>query len=270
MASERALRLVLETAGGMPDVGHIDAYPEPQRPLTVHVPRARVEQVLGMDVPVEQVRTILDALGFGVRWIPSAKYVVQVPCWRSDVSGPDDVVEEIGRIIGYDALPSSPLSGALPGPDPQPLLQTREQVRDALAAAGFAECITYTTTSRSIIEQVQPLASITSEPPLLLRNPLSAERPELRTSLRPGLLETFATNAMRRRRPLRLFEVGKVFLPRPSDLPEERVLAAALIGGAMPASVHGDPRATARSVRRQSRRRCSRRRLGPGVAVRGC
>ncbi len=237
VASERAMRLLLETAGGRADAGRVDSYPGEQPAATVRLARRRVEQVLGLDVPAERVRSILAALGFDVRASGADGFEVVAPYWRTDIHIADDLVEEVARILGYDALPSAPLRGSIPDPDPQPLLETRESARDALKGAGLIEVINYVTTSEAIIARVQPPESITQAPPLRLFNPLNMERDQLRTTLRPGLLESYAA-AVRRRRDagggaLGLFEVGKVFWSRADDLPDERWLVAALCGGAV-------------------------------------
>ena len=231
VASQRATRLLLETAGGVADTGIVDAYPGETRPVTVELTRGRLQQILGVDVPVERVRSILESLGFGARWVPPEKYIVRVPYWRTDVRIPDDVAEEIARIIGYDTLPSDPLRGALPEPLVQPGREVVRAATDALVEAGLLQVINYSVISIERLARVQPPESVSARPPLALHNPMSADRTVLRPSLRPGLLENYAANWRQRHGPLGLFEVGKVFHPREDDLPDERTFASALYGG---------------------------------------
>lgn len=236
-ASRRATRLLVEVCGGTV-AGVVDAYPQPRDPVSITLTHERLARVLGSELPPEQVVTPLEALGFTVDLLPDG-YAVTAPYWRSDVRIADDVVEEIARIVGYDRLPSAPLQGAVPDPDPQPLRDTGARVRDAFAAAGLVETINYSLVSIDAITSVQALATITDRPPLAVRNPMSEERNVLRTTLRPGLLESFATNRRRQRRAIALFEIGRVFHPRPDDLPHERTFALALLGGVGPkAAVH--------------------------------
>ena len=247
VASERAMTLLLEACGGVADVGSADTYPGAAHQPAVHLTRGRVEQILGLDVPVDQVRSILESLGFSARWVPPDKYVVYAPYWRTDIAVADDVVEEVARIIGYDNLPTEALAGALPEPEPSGALETREMVRDALAASGLAEAINYTTLGAEDLANARVPTEENVLPPLRLRNPMSAERDLLRTSLRPGLLMTYAANARQARggghtARLGFFEVGKVFVAREGDLPEERTQALALLGGVALQSVH-DPSA---------------------------
>ena len=249
VAWRRGMRLLLETGGGTACKGVVDVYPGQQPQRAVHVTRSRMLQILADDVPVERVRSVLEGLGFGARWVPPEKYVVTAPYWRTDIAIPDDVVEEVGRVIGYDHLPSYPLAGSLPEPAVDPVLETRELVRDALVTAGLSEVINYSTSSREIVEKVQPLESITDHEPLPLVNPMSAERASMRTSLRPGVLESYAANYRQVEGPLGLFEIGKVFLPIDDDLPAEETLAVALIGGRTAVSPHsGSTGAESRSV----------------------
>jgi phenylalanyl-tRNA synthetase beta chain len=234
-ASKRAMKLLLETGGGTADAGHVDAFPGDGATVHVDMPRARLTQVLGVEVEETRVVAILESLGFVVR-TSEAAYSVDVPYWRSDVRIADDVVEEIARIIGYDNLPSVALSGSIPDPEPQPLLERREAIRDALAAAGFREVINYSATN----ETTRALApSVQGERAALrLLNPMSSERDELRTSLRAGVLQNFGSNARQQRGALGLFEVGKVFWPREGDLPEERLQLVVVYGGNVGGNAH--------------------------------
>ena len=234
-ASKRAMKLLLETGGGTADSGHVDAFPGDGATVQVEMPRARLAQVLGVEVDEARVVAILESLGFVVR-TSDAAYSVDVPYWRSDVRIADDLVEEVARIIGYDNLPSVALSGPVPDPEPQPLLERREAIRDALAAAGFREVINYSATNEATRALAPSAAG--DRAALRLLNPLSSERDELRTSLRAGVLQNFGANARQQRGPLALFEVGKVFWPREGDLPEERLQLVVVYGGTMGGDVH--------------------------------
>ena len=237
-ASERATALLAEVAGGTADAGRADVFPGQASLPRVELTLARLEQVLGLAVTGEEMRAILGRLGFGVRETAAGRYEVETPYWRSDVRIADDVVEEVARVLGYGQIPSAPLRGAVGKPERAPLLEAREALRDALAAGGLHEVISYVATSKAAVERVQPAASLEGAP-LRLFNPLSQERDELRRSLRAGLLESFGANAGERRGALGLFEVGKVFFARGEELPEERTLAAALVGGVVAGSLQG-------------------------------
>ena len=98
----------------------MDVYPGKQPPRTIVLTAARLEQVLGIAIPAQEVQRILSGLGFAVETAATGEYRVQPPDWRPDVEIPDDVVEDIGRIYGYDKLPITLLEGKLPEAEPNP------------------------------------------------------------------------------------------------------------------------------------------------------
>ena len=91
----------------------------------------------------------LQALGFVVEGGPPDPYLVFPPYWRTDVHIPDDVVEEIIRVLGYEAVPLTLISGRMPDFWPQPAYAIRRRVQDLLVAAGMQEVITYSLVGKS-------------------------------------------------------------------------------------------------------------------------
>ncbi len=221
VAVRRATKLLIDTARGRAADGVLDVYPGKQRDLRVTVPDERIRRVLGVDVPRGQVRAVLTSLGFSCRWVPPDRYVVRVPYWRTDVRIAEDVIEEVARIIGYDQFPMTPLSGPMPEAIPQPVRDVRERLRDALAASGLQEIITYTAISDELQRKVLPPEDTILAPPLRIANPLSAEYEYVRTSLRPGVLRALADNASGRAGLTAMFEVGRAYREREDDLPSE-------------------------------------------------
>ncbi len=236
LAARRAAALIIETAGGQALSGIVDAYPGKKHIPQVVVGQPRIEQILGLLPSVETTRGILTALGISNRWLPPNRYSVSCPPWRSDINVPDDVVEEIGRIIGYDNLPSEPLPGAVPEHDIDPERILSERIRDVLSGLGLREIITYAAVSADELDAVSPDGG---SPSIQLQNPMNTERDRMRTSLRPWGLRTFGLNQRESRGGLALFEVGKVFLPNPGGLATERRMLLALIGGDLSPSMHG-------------------------------
>lgn len=230
-AQHRALHLFERLTGGKVAAGLVDVYPGKEPRRTIVVENSRIEQVLGISVPTEDVRRILTDLGFVCHFVPPGKYSVQPPDWRPDVEIADDVIEDIGRIHGYDKLPTTMLRGKLPEPEFNPLRDLRERVRDLAAALGYQEVITYTLTERSkLARMVSPEDTLRSEP-LGVVNPVAAQHTYLRTSVRPSILETYAANRRQQEGPLRIFEVGFEYLPVEADLPHERPVLCAALGG---------------------------------------
>ncbi len=230
-AQHRALHLFEQLTGGTVTSGLVDIYPGEQPPRTIVLAAARIEQVLGIVIPAAEVTRILTGLGFLVETPSVGEFRVQPPDWRPDVEIPDDVVEDIGRIYGYDKLPITTLEGKLPEAPPNPLRDLRERVRDLAAGLGFQEVITYSLTELQKLQRVVDPADSLRLAPLSVVNPVASQYTYLRTSMRAGLLETYAANRRHHEGPLRLFEIGFEYLPTEADLPHERTMLCALVGG---------------------------------------
>ncbi len=232
MALRRATALMQEVAGGTVAPGIIDVYPEPASLLNVTLTMHRLRQSLGMDIDPPDAQKALESLGFTCT--PSGlaeeeSLTVAIPWWRNDVNIEDDLVEEVVRIIGYDAVPTVMISTPIPFHSPSRSIALREEVRDLLAAGGMQEVINYSVASIEMIERVVPVDE--QSLPMRLANPMSATHEYLRPTLQAGLLTNLAANQADGPGPFRLFEAGRVFLPRSGDLPEEMEIVAAVLAG---------------------------------------
>jgi phenylalanyl-tRNA synthetase beta chain len=176
------------------------------------------------------VAKVLDSLGFSCEMKNPEELRVTAPYWRSDIAIANDLVEEVARIIGYDEIPTALLRGELPWQRTAPVLSLKEWVRDILVGCGMQEVITHSLSSYAMLHRVDPKWQFGR--PLRVANPLSKEQEYLRTTLRAGLLATLAANEKRWEGGLRLFELGRVYLARENDLPREREVLAAALGGA--------------------------------------
>ncbi|MBM3945030.1 MAG: phenylalanine--tRNA ligase subunit beta [SAR202 cluster bacterium] len=239
LALRRATQLILGIAGGKAAKGIIDHYPGEKPPPVVHLTGKRIRQVLGTDIPMSKVTGVLGSLGFTRLGdeTNSDGLKLQAPYWRSDIAIEDDVVEEIARIIGYDEMPTTTISTGIPYHTPQPMWETKQKARDLLVAAGMREVISYSLTSQATIEKAETPAP----KPLTMANPMAVQFQYLRNSLRGSMFETLAANWRASLRDgLRLFEIGRVYLPNPdksAPLPDEReTLIGALAGRRMPLS----------------------------------
>jgi phenylalanyl-tRNA synthetase beta chain len=177
-------------------------------------------QVLGIDPPETTIVESLVALGFEVKAEPD-RFLVRVPYWRRDVQIPDDVVEEVARMIGYDRIPVEPLAGRVPPRVVQPLRELRERLKDWLVDAGMQEVITYPLTSLDVLSRVVARESLECSPPLAVVNPLNVGQERLRTSLRASVLDVVARNLRLGRTRVAIFEAARVYLPTGSALPDE-------------------------------------------------
>ena len=223
-AVRRATRLILETAGGEAAQGVYDVFPAKSDPPRVPFSHQSLRRVLGVDFPTEQVTRVLASLGFTVEQDGDSGMIVVPPYWRTDVSIEEDVVEEVARVIGYDAVEGEPLAGRVPEAMQQPERELREELRDAFVSFGLQETISHTLVSG------EDAALPDGGPALGTANPMSQEQAYLRTSLRPALLRG-AASAVRQQSGVAMFEVGRVFIPRSGDLPDEREMAVAVLAG---------------------------------------
>jgi len=173
---------------------------------------------LGRKVDPDQVRRILESLEFGVSSPEAGIFAVTVPSWRAtkDVSIKDDLVEEVGRMIGYDSIPIGPPAIPTTPPLVEPERMYHRQVRAAVAAQGFTEVYNY-----SFVDPAQ-LARFGMDPAAHIRvaNPISAEQGLLRTSLLPNIVRNIEDNA-RHFDHFRLFEIGREIHRRSEGLPHE-------------------------------------------------
>jgi phenylalanyl-tRNA synthetase beta chain len=229
-ASARAARLLCEIAGGRVARGLVDVYPKRFTAVTLELRAARARAVLGMDVATDAMARYLTALELGVE--PRGETLqVSVPTFRADLEREVDLIEEVGRLHGYDTMPATlPPQSAAPSGSGDPLA---ERVRDALCAAGFDEAITFGFTSQPRLHALRfpnghPAHAARA---LIVKNPLREDLALMRTSLLPNLLAALQRNLAFGVENVRIFEVGHVFLPSGQQLPDEpRFVAGVLCG----------------------------------------
>jgi len=244
-ASVRAADLMRTLAGGAVVAGAVDAYPRPPADVQVTLPPGEIRRLLGVDIPADEAVAILERLEFRVAREPDGALRATVPPHRMDVALAADLVEEVGRIHGYDRLPATLLADPLPPQRDNPGLRLEEAARDALAAAGLQEIISYRLVATDREADLSPAREVDPTAYVTLANPISAERASLRRSMLTGLLEATRRN-LRQRARIALFEVGHVYEARPGDLPDEpRRVALAMTGPARePSWREGEARAT--------------------------
>jgi phenylalanyl-tRNA synthetase beta chain len=251
-AADRAAALIVELAGGEVSETVVDCRPRRLEPRRVSLRPERCRAMLGMEVSDADMRRHLEALGLSVATGPE-QWEVTVPPFRADITIEADLVEEVGRLAGYDRLPETLPKGATPQGRLSPLGRLTRRLRGQLLAHGLFEAVTHTLVSHAYLArcrlEVSPAWPWT-EPgrapderhgaqngrpapaggPVLLRNPLSEEVNALRPSLLPGLLTAARTNS-RRSPDLFFFEVGWVH-SRPRERGErDRLLVAGLMAG---------------------------------------
>lgn len=206
LAMERATALLMEVAGGRPGEIIEAALPAhlPQRtPVTLR--RARIGRVLGISIGDAEVERILTALGMKVE-AEANGWRVTPPSRRFDIEREEDLIEEVARIHGYDAIPARLPAGAPPAPRDDESMLPASALADGLAARDYHEAICYAFVDPKLLQTWQLDANAVQ-----LANPLSADLAVMRTSLLPGLAEALKRNRNRQQTRVRLFEDGVVF-----------------------------------------------------------
>jgi phenylalanyl-tRNA synthetase beta chain len=208
--------LILDICGGDAS-GAIRAGKPPVEDRTVKFDPARTLALGGVDAPEAEQRRILESLGFRMEGD-----AVHVPSWRRDIDGPADLVEEVVRIHGYDKIPSTPLKRApgvaKPTATRRQLLERR--VRRTAAARGLDEAVTWSFISEGDADAFGGGA-------WRIANPISEDMKVMRPSLLPGLIAAARRNIDRGAASVRLFEIGRRYLPD-----AERPTATLLLAGA--------------------------------------
>lgn len=231
-ALKRATQLMAQLAGGEPARGIVDVYPSKLEPEPILLSTGDVKRVLGVEFSPDQIVSALTSLGFDCKPVSSASEVlVTAPYWRSDIHLTVDLIEEVARITGYDKIPMTMLSQPIPRRDPEPVIGLKREVGRRLAGYGFHEVITYSLTSLEMLNKLSPESHPFESIPLRVANPMTIEQEYLRPNLRVNLLAALSANRRHEGGGIRLFELGRVYLPRLRDLPNERQVLCGLLSG---------------------------------------
>ncbi|MEO8461426.1 MAG: phenylalanine--tRNA ligase subunit beta, partial [Dokdonella sp.] len=206
LAIERATRLILDIAGGSagPVVEAIEPGRLPQR-VQVHLRRARLARILGIDVADSEVTCILSTLGMDVITQDDG-WLATPPGSRFDIAIEEDLIEEVARLHGYQNIPTQTPRGELALTAPREDRVAVTDMRAQLAARDYAEAITYAFVAADLLEKWGMNTGSVA-----LANPLSGDLAVMRTSLLPGLLAALTANRNRQQTRVRLFEVGRSY-----------------------------------------------------------
>ncbi|NOY74510.1 MAG: phenylalanine--tRNA ligase subunit beta [Kiritimatiellaeota bacterium] len=227
-ASDRAVKLILELAGGKLASELIDVRAEHKPPKPVLCRFDKIRAILGAEVSNEKMLQIFSGLGLKVERSDSASCVLLPPSYRLDIYREADLAEEVARIHGLDNIPPAPLAAISGGDREKDAYYGFETLRDQLARVGLNECVNYSLISIDKALLDARFADITVKK---IKNPISLELACLRPSLFPQMLETVERNIARGNRDLRLFELGNVFCADESMFSEERLECAIAITG---------------------------------------
>ena len=229
-AIERATQLLLAIVGGKAGpVIEVTAKNELPVRAPISLREARIARVLGANVPGATVADILLRLGMQVESSKTGWQVIP-PAFRFDLSIEEDLIEEIGRIYGYDNLPSTTPSVHLQMPSRPEGRVRLDRIKQSLVDLGYAEAITYSFVDPKLQQILDP-----QQEALALANPISAEMGVMRTNLWPGLVQALQYNLNRQQNRLFLFECGLKFVRQDSELKQEMMVAGAITGSRCPA-----------------------------------
>ena len=180
-----------------------------------------VRKSLGVNIKDSEVKRILKSLGMKIELTKSdGKVLVSIPSWRFDISIEVDLVEEVARLIGYDKLPSSSLRSS----NRKTVDSLNRNLISSLVSLGYNEVITY-----SFVDEKEALLFEEKDKMLFVQNPISQNMSVMRTSLLPGLLNTFSYNFNRGEESVKLFEIGSTFLKGKKITQKEKL--AGLVSG---------------------------------------
>ena len=206
-AVERAIGLLLSIAGGKPGPVSATQSPEHQpKRAPVSLRRSRLERLLGVSIPDERVTKTLQALQMRVETTPEG-WVATPPAYRFDITIEADLIEEVARIVGFEAIPER--DALVPqqfraAPEEVPLEHT---ILEALANRGYQEAVTYAFVDPALQTRLFP-----DREGVVLSNPIASDMSVMRVSLWPGLLRAALENQRRQQDRIRLFEHGARFV----------------------------------------------------------
>ncbi len=222
-AIERATALLLDIVGG--DAGPVNEVVAGDFDVTTQarLTRKRLDQVLGLSIPQNDVTEMLERLGLGVL-VADDHWQCEIPSYRFDISIEADLIEEIARIYGYNKLPTRTLRVPVEFKQRNEAISSLSRVRHQLLALGYQESISY-----SFIEP-KLQAMFSSEEPVAVANPISADMAVMRTSLLPGLVSAMQHNLNRQQVRTRFFETGLQFHAEADHVRQEKYIAGLIHG----------------------------------------
>jgi len=231
VALDRAAGLIGQLAGGEVLLGVVDVYPRPVSRATIFLRKARISQVMGIDLDPGRVEDLLNRLELRVLRVTSEGWEVALPTFRLDIEREIDLIEEVARHFGYGNFPSNlPYWKGEVHCRPEYLRDI--PIKEKLLHLGYSETFTYSFVSEDETRR------FSQAEPVPLVNPLSSEMGVMRTSLVPGLLGSLLRNYNRGTKTVRLYESGKVFHSCCHQPEESLMLGLILTGNAQDRNVH--------------------------------
>ncbi len=224
-AINRAAFLIQDICQGKVAKGLIDFYPQKILPKKIEIETDYIKSLLGIKIPKREIRKILKRLGFKIVSETVKKIKVENPAFRLDISIPEDLIEEIGRIYGYQKIPSQFPIASLIAPKRNLEIFWEEMIKDILKEMGFIEVYNYSFISENEAE----ILGFKKEKLIEIENPTSLEFKYLRPSLIPKLLKNALKN-QKNFQEIKIFEIGKIFKIENSKPLEKKMLSGLVTG----------------------------------------
>jgi len=225
LAMQRATQLLLEICGGKAGpIEQVEATDNVPVNNTILLRKSQLDRILGVILAEDQVEDILTRLGMDIVKTGDA-WEVTAPGFRFDIAIEADLIEEVGRIFGYNNLPTKAFKGDMRMQEVSELEADQNDIHQRLFERGYQEVITYSFVDPRIQSQLDPEAS-----PVALANPISSDMSVMRTNLWSGLVQTISYNLKRQQERVKIFEYGLKFVTQDSDIKQINVIAGAVCG----------------------------------------
>ncbi len=225
----RASELILEFAEAEKFSEIVDIYPKPYIAPQIFLSEKKLSRYLGFSIPSEEVELLLSKVGW-VRKVGEGFEVIPYS-YRQDIKIPEDLIEEVARIYGYENIPTTYPKAVLYAKVPSSLIELEKKVKDIWKSLGFFQVITYSFIDPSFVEKLNLVKEDPRRNLIEIANPIASTQSVMRTTLVPGLLETARFNFFREVTSLKIFEIGKVFFPTDEPLAYEPMHLGVLLMG---------------------------------------
>jgi phenylalanyl-tRNA synthetase beta chain len=229
LAMERATALLLAIVGGVAgSLEEVVSESELPRRHPIHLRHQRVNRILGGDIAASEIEDILQRLGMKVQRSDDG-WQVEAPSFRFDIAIEVDLIEEVGRTVGYEKLPSSRLQASL-RMQPQPEGRIgRSEIARLLVDRGYQEAISYSFVDPKMQQRFDPKGES-----IALANPISADLAVMRSTLWSGLMPLLQHNLNRQQSRVRLFEYGLSFVKQGNEIKQENMISGVAFGSVWP------------------------------------
>lgn len=223
IALNRACNLVVQLGAGVIENGTIDIYNDKVEPHTITVDSVWVNNFLGTSITKEEMKEYMDRLELNTE-IQDTSLVITVPTFRSDINIKEDIAEEIARIYGYNNIPVTTIKSTSIRSGKNKKQHLDDKVIETLIGCGFNQSISYSFVSPKVFDKIRLPKDHELRKVITIKNPLGEDFSIMRTTSIPSMMESLQRNYSRNNEVVRLFEVGRVYLPNADSakLPEER------------------------------------------------